>query len=344
MNGKKVLNLALQGGGAHGAYTWGVLDRLLEDERIIIEGISGTSAGAMNAAVIADGYTEDGYPGARHALERFWRKISEMGKYSPFQKMPVPTGLNDHPWNLDGSPVFQMYDILSRFWSPYQLNPMNYNPLREVLEEVINIERVNACSLIKVFIAATRVRDGQPRVFRCGEVTIDVLLASACLPLMFQAVEIDGEAYWDGGFMGNPAIWPLIYYCKSPDVLLIQINPKLRDEVPVTAIEIINRMNEINFNSSLIAEMRAIHFVSELINTGELDSSKYKSMHIHMIERPEEMIDLNASSKLNPSWEFFLYLKELGRNAAAIWLDNNCDKVGSECSVNIEETFLRKRI
>ena len=342
----KKINLALQGGGAHGAYTWGVIDRLLEDTgRIAIDGVSGTSAGAMNAAVLANGFVQGGYDGARELLDTFWKKVSDAAQFSPFQQHFFSDFLpTSNPWNLDSSPTFMAFDTLSRFMSPYQLNPSNYNPLKEVLEDTLNVSELNSCSMVKVFVTATRVCDGQPRVFRCDELTVDVLLASACLPLMFQAVEIDGIAYWDGGFTGNPAIWPLIYHCKSPDVMLIQINPKVRPDVPTTSSEIINRMNEITFNSSLIAEMRAIQFVSRLIENDELDQKRYKKLNVHMIERPEEMMELNASSKLNATWEFLQHLKQLGRQAAEHWLDQHYGQIGKEGTLDIQKTFLNKRM
>lgn len=330
----KRVNLALQGGGAHGAYTWGVLDRLLEDDRIDIEGISGTSAGAMNGAVLVDGYMRDGKHGARAALESFWREISHHAN-------PLQTWVFGLSWNLDDSPLYTAYDVMSRVLSPYQTNPLGYNPLRSILEDVLDIERVNSCSVIRLFVSATRVRDGKPRIFRCDEISIDALLASACLPLMFPAVEIDGEEYWDGGFVGNPSIWPLIYYCQSEDVFLVQINPVERGEFPRRASEIINRMNEITFNASLVAEMRAIRFVTHLIDSGHLDENHYKKMRIHLVERPSQMLELNASSKLNADWDFFVHLKALGRQAMGEWLDCNFEMIGEASSELALDQLLR---
>ncbi|MGF1527400.1 MAG: patatin-like phospholipase family protein [Candidatus Competibacterales bacterium] len=336
----KKINLALQGGGAHGAYTWGVLDRVLEDERLVIEGISGTSAGAMNAAVLVQGYMRDGNAGARRALEDFWHRIAASARFTPFRTNPLAKWLWNHPWNLDRSPSYRVMDALARLVSPYFSNPLDHNPLQRILEQVLDIATVNSCSRIQLFVTATRVRDGRARVFQCHEIGIDALLASACLPQLFQAVVIDGEAYWDGGFMGNPAIWPLIYGCRSPDVMLVQINPMERDEIPVEAAEIINRVNEITFNASLLAEMRAIEFVSRLIQRGKLEPSDgYKQMRVHLVERPAEMIALNASSKLNVDWDFLVYLKNLGRRAADDWLAANYDHLGQE-GCNIQHTFL----
>src|SRR5260221_4295437 len=231
-NHKKRINLALQGGGAHGAFTWGVLDRLLEDDRLEIEGISGTSAGAMNAAALVQGYMSGGRDGARAALDKFWNRLSEFSVYGPVQPGLVDRLMGN--FNLDSSPSYLLFDAIQRMFSPYQLNPLNWDPLRTVLEEEIDIEAVRRNSHIKLFVSATNVRTGKIRVFEHSELTIDVLLASACLPLVFQAIEIEGDPYWDGGYMGNPAIFPLIYGCKSPDVLLVEINPIERAGTPKT--------------------------------------------------------------------------------------------------------------
>lgn len=335
----KTINLALQGGGAHGAYTWGVLDRLLQEESLTIEGISGTSAGAMNAAVMVSGYAQNKRDGARAALENFWRRISESGTFSPLQGISFLS-----MWNLDWSPAYFGLDMLSRLFSPYDLNPLNFNPLRDVLEKTLNVEALQDCHAMKLFIAATHVPSGQARVFKGKEVTIDAVLASACLPFLFQAVEIDGEPYWDGGYMGNPVIWPLIYETKCEDVLLVQINPLHRPGVPRSASEIINRMNEINFNASLIAEMRAIDFVKRLIDDGKLDRKQYKDMKVHLIYSPEELKELNASSKMNASWDFFLYLHGIGFDAADRWLRENLSAVNVKSTLDIREKFLCKPV
>lgn len=337
-NGTKKINLALQGGGSHGAYTWGVLDRLLQEERLIIEGVSGTSAGAMNAAVMVNGYCRAGREGAREALKTFWRAISEIGFFSPFHKTPLERMFTG--WNMDYSPAYYYFDMLSRVLSPYDVNPMNVNPLRFVLDELLDFTSLQACSTMKLFVTATHVASGQARVFHCDEINSEVLLASACIPFMFQAVEIEGQNYWDGGYMGNPAIWPLIYNCDSEDVILVQINPIHRAELPRSATEIINRLNEISFNSSLIAEMRAIEFVQRLIEEGRVNRDEYKNMKIHLIYSPEELKSLNASSKMNAGWDFFTYLHGIGYAAAEQWLSEHFDDVGHRSSVDIREKFL----
>lgn len=335
---RKKVNLALQGGGSHGAYTWGVLDRLLEMEDIEIEGISGTSAGAMNAAMLVSGYASGGREGARKSLANFWRRISDAAAFSPLHQNMAERMVTG--WNLDMSPAYHWFDFLSRTFSPYELNPLNINPMRGIVEDMLDIKAMKNFGKIKLFISATHVASGQPRVFHCHEITAEVLMASTCIPFLFQAAEIDGEAYWDGGYMGNPAIWPLIYNCESEDVILVQINPIHDDRKPSTASEIINRLNEITFNSSLIAEMRAIHFVSKLLKDGALDAKKYKSMRMHLIYSPEQMHDLNASSKMNTSWDFFQYLRDLGRADAEDFIATHWKDVGKISTLNIQEKFL----
>ena len=334
----KRINLALQGGGAHGAYTWGVLDRLLEDDRIEVEAISGTSAGAMNAAVFADGMGRGGRTEAKRALEAFWRNISHAAQYGPFQ--PTPFDRLARGWNLDHSMAFVAFDVLTRMLSPYQLNPANWNPLRGVLEKSVDFKRLEGCRAIKLFICASNVKTGKVRVFKSGEITPDVLLASACLPYLFQAVTIDGEPYWDGGYMGNPAIFPLIYGSNTSDVLIVQVNPLGCESVPTTATEIMNRLNEISFNSSLMREMRAIAFVTDLIDQGKLNGNEYKRVHVHWIEAEKQMRGLGVSSKLNARMDFLLHLKEIGRGVAERWLDTHYDAIGERSTIDIQEKFL----
>ena len=249
------IDLALQGGGAHGAFTWGVLDRLLEESWLKIEGISGTSAGAMNAAALISGYVEGGPQAARAALELFWGRVSDAARLSPLQRNPMDVLLGN--WTLDTSPLFVVTDLMSRLFSPYDLNPKDVNPLRRILAEAIDFEKI-ARAPIKIFVTATSVSTGRARVFRNADVSPDALLASACLPTMFQAVEIEGEIYWDGGYSGNPTITPLVRECKSRDTILVQINPIERRDRPRSATEIANRLNEVSFNAVLLKELRMI--------------------------------------------------------------------------------------
>jgi NTE family protein len=338
---KKRINLALQGGGAHGAFTWGVLDRLLEDERIALEGISGTSAGAMNAAILAQGFVKGGNAGARAALDRFWRQISDSAAFSPIRTNPLDKWFGN--WNIDKTPGAIWWDLMGRMFSPYELNPFHFDPLRDVLAASIDIAAVRACTDLKLFISATSVRTGKIRIFRQREITIDTLLASACLPMAFQAVEIDGEPFWDGGYMGNPAIFPLIYECDSRDVVLVQINPLIRDGTPRSAAEITDRLNEITFNSALRGELRAIAFVIDLIDSDHVHGKgldRLKKMHIHMIGDEEHMKNLGAASKFNADMDFLLALKELGRTRAAAWLEATYGSLGHRSSIDIRQMFL----
>jgi NTE family protein len=332
----KTVNLALQGGGAHGAFTWGVMDRLLEDGRVHFEGVSGTSAGAMNAVVLADGYLQGGVDGARQALHDFWMAAAAEGTRSPIQRNPINRLLND--WSLDNSWTYQYFDSLSRVVSPYQLNPLNLNPLRGLLDAQVDFDRVRHCTAMKLFISATNVHTGRVRVFDTTELTADVVMASACLPMLFHAVEIDGVPYWDGGFMGNPVMFPFFDSCGSRDVLLIQINPIERTSTPRSARDIINRLNEITANSSLMKELRAIEFVSRLIDQGKLDPGEYRQVLLHRVY-DDELERLSASSKLNAESAFLEYLRDLGREAAQRWLDSCFEHVGQRSSVDLRTEF-----
>lgn len=340
-NGKR-LNLALQGGGSHGAYSWGVLDRLLEEKDVHIIGLSGTSAGAMNAAVVADGLASGGPECAKEKLYQFWKAVSEYSSiFSPMQQTPLEQ--MQHGFDLNWSIAYNTFDMLSRLFSPYELNPLNVNPLRTVLENQLDLARIHKACSVGLFVTATSVETGHPRVFENEEITIDVLLASACLPTLFQAVEINGEPYWDGGYMGNPSLWPLIYRTDCRDILLVEINPVYRPGTPKNAIDIINRLNEISFNSSLIAEMRAINFVKKLIARGDLKGERYRDINMHTIGAPEAMHDLTASSKLNASWEFLTFLRGVGYEAANLWLKESKRHINVRSTLDIESIFLSNR-
>jgi len=334
---KKSINLALQGGGSHGAFTWGVLDFFMEDGRVSLEGISGTSAGAMNAAVLAQGYMEGGADGARAALEEFWLQVSRMGSLSPIQRSPldVLTGR----WSLDSSPAYVMYDLLSRVASPYDVNPLNINPLRDLVESSIDFDKVRACSALKLFIAATNVHTGKIKVFERPELTSDMVLASACLPFLYQAVEIDGVPYWDGGYVGNPPLYPLFYGTRSKDVVIVQINPIVRQETPKTSREILNRVNEISFNSSLLRELRGIDFVHRLLDDNKLDRTKYADVLVHRIEETQQLNPLSASSKLNAEWSFLTHLRDIGRASAKRFLDQHFDSLGKRSTLDLRKEF-----
>jgi len=325
-------------GGAHGAFAWGVLDRLLEDERIVFDGISATSAGAMNAVVTAHGLTLGGRLGAREALEDFWRRISQAALLSPLQPSFFDRIAHNHA--MEASPAFVFFDLMTRLLSPYQFNPLNHNPLRDVLEDSVDFDALRRCNLVKLFICATNVRTGKVKIFENRELTPSAVLASGCLPFLFQAVEIDGESYWDGGYMGNPAIYPLIYSCDSRDVVVVHINPIERDTVPRTATEILNRLNEISFNSSLMREMRAIAFVSKLIDDGEVCSGRLRRVLMHSIDADDFMKSLGVARKLNADWEFLTHLRDMGRAQADRWLAENFDRIGEASTIDIRAKYL----
>jgi NTE family protein len=264
----KKINLGLQGGGAHGAFTWGVLDRLLADPRIDIEGISGTSAGAMNAVMLADGLARGGPEEARKRLADFWRAASRDGNLSDLERTVIDRLFQFTPY--EGSPVQAWFNVIAQYMSPYDLNPLNINPLHDLIERFVDFDAVRACKEVSLFIAATNVHTGRLRIFPQDKLSADVIMASACLPFLFRAVEIDGIPYWDGGYMANPAIFPFFRETLTEDVLIVQINPVTRDSTPATQTEIMNRINEITFNSSLLSEFRAIDFVTRMIDQGKL--------------------------------------------------------------------------
>jgi NTE family protein len=326
------VDLALQGGGAHGAFTWGALDRLLEEPWLSIDGISGTSAGAMNAAVLAHGYAKDGPAGARLALEQFWRKVSSAAMLSPLRRTPLDVMLGR--WTLDNSPVFQWMDLAARAFSPYDLNPRGINPLRDILVSSIDFEQLQEGS-IKLFVTATNVRTGQGRVFRNRDLSADVLLASACLPTLFHAVEIDGEAYWDGGYSGNPTITPLVRECASQDTLLIQVNPVARPELPRNARDILSRVNEVSFNAMLVKELRMLALLRQVADPGKGEAVHWAGMRMHRIAS-DVMLELGYSSKLNAEWSFLLMLRNAGRNAVAQFLDEHGSKLGHTATLDID--------
>jgi NTE family protein len=335
----KTINLALQGGGAHGAFTWGVLDRLLEDERIALEGVSATSAGAMNAAACAYGLAIGGRDAARRTLERFWMKVSDAASVGPLQ--PSWIDRIQANWGLAWSPSFVAFDLVTRLFSPYEFNPLNLDPLRDALESVVDFEVLRQPDApLKLYLSATNVRTGRVKVFERHEICADAVLASACLPFLFRAVEIGGEAYWDGGYMGNPAIFPLIYGCGSRDVVVVHINPMMRPDVPRTARDILNRVNEISFNSSLMREMRAIQFVTELIDGGRIGGGEMKRMLVHSIAADEVMGQLGAQSKLNADRTFLKYMRDTGRRTAGEWLERSFDDLGRQSTVDIPAQYL----
>lgn len=340
--GEKVINLALQGGGAHGAFAWGVIDKFMEDGRIHVEGISGTSAGSMNAVVHAFGHLKGGKEGVREALHNFWLAISEAGsKYSPVKRTPFEQMFAG--WNHDKSLASEVFKLVTHSFSPYQLNPMNFNPLREVLESQVDFEELERSQDTKLFLSTTNVRTGKVKVFHTPEITSDVVLASACLPYLFQAVEIDGEYYWDGGFMGNPVLYPLFYYTNARDVVILHINPIERPGPPTMSNDIFNRINEITFNSSLIKELRSVYFVQKLLDEGWIKDEyrdKLKYVLIHSVRADTALSDLSVASKFANEWSFLTMLRDRGRAYATEWLARNFNDIGVRSTVNLQQEFL----
>jgi NTE family protein len=326
------IDLALQGGGAHGAFTWGVLDRLLEEPWLEIDGISGTSAGAMNAAVLVHGHSVGGRLGARKALVDFWHYVSDAGRFSPIQRGPLDIILGR--WTLDNSPAWIAMDMMSRVLSPYDLNLGEWNPLRNILNAALDFERV-AQSSIKLFITATNVATGRARVFRNRDITPEVLIASACLPTMFQAIEIDGDAYWDGGYSGNPTITPLVRETASQDTIIIPINPIERKGTPRAASDILNRLNEVAFNAVLLKELRMIALLRRVADPGHEEGEKWSKMRVHCVSN-EVMTKLSASSKLITEWDFFCMLRDEGRGAAQAFLNNRAGDLGRRSTLDLD--------
>ncbi|MEZ5922651.1 MAG: patatin-like phospholipase family protein [Parvularculaceae bacterium] len=337
----KKINLALQGGGSHGALTWGVIDRLLEDETIEIEAISGASAGAVNAAALAYGLHKGGRECARETLDELWEAIVSYGAFfSPVKRSPFDAATSDY--GLEESFSYHLFDAFTRLYSPYQFNPFNINPLRDILKKLIDFDALRDCKRTMLFVAATNVRTGKVHVFETKDMALDVILASTCLPFLFKAVEIDCEHYWDGGYMGNPVLFPFIYSAETRDVLIVHVNPIERQKLPVTAPEIMNRINEISFNSSLLRELRAISFVHKLLDEGWLKdehANRLRNMHVHSIRTDELAEDLSVASKFNVDKKFIQALKLRGRNCAHEWLNKNYDSLGVRSSVDIRAMF-----
>ena len=333
----KSIKLALQGGGSHGAFTWGVLDQILGDERLRIEAVSGTSAGAMNAVALANGMAAGGPAEARKCLEKFWSATSAAAQYSPIRRSLFDIFMGN--WSLDASPSYVLMDHLSRVFSPYDLNPMNFNPLRDVVAGSIDFGSVNNTGGVKLFLTATNVRTGRPKIFRQPHIRLDSVMASACLPFLFKAVEIDGEAYWDGGYIGNPALFPLVDECDAGDIVLIQINPFYRPDIPQSARDIQNRLNEITFNTSLLKELRSIAFLWEIIHYEDLERERFRDVHIHAIHDAKTMLGLGVSSKLNAEWAFLTHLRDRGREAAGDWLARHFEDVGTRNTLDLSWIF-----
>jgi NTE family protein len=335
----KRINLALQGGGAHGAFTWGVLEQILSDERLIIEGVSGASAGAVNAVMLADGLTRGGREEAQKRLADFWRAASSTGNLPGTQRAVMERLLSFTP--LEGAPVQAWFNAVSRYFSPYDVNPLNINPLKDLIERFVDFEKLRANNDLQIFVSATNVHTGRVRVFSRDKITADAVMASACLPTLFRAVEIDGVPYWDGGYRGNPVIFPFFRTTSTEDVLVVEINPLERKSTPTSASEIMNRINEITFNSSLIDEFRAIDFVARLIDQGRLPRGtgpgEYRRINVHRIVLDRFGTHFDAFSKLSTDYDFFDMLHLSGKRAARRFLDEHFDDIGVRSTVDLHD-------
>jgi len=335
---KRKLNLALQGGGAHGAFTWGVLDRLLEEKDLEIVGVSGTSAGAVNGACLIYGLTQGGNEAARNVLSEFWQKNSESQQNSPLQPTIFDKMLSNG--NIDFNPFFLFFSMISKSLSPYQWNPLMKNHLKELLLDVIDFNAIQKERKHKLFLTATNIRTSKVKIFHNPEITVDAVCASACLPHLFQAVEIEGEFYWDGGYIGNPAMFPLFEQTQCTDLMLIQIDNIDYNKVPTKMSEIIDRATDISFNSSLMREMRAIDFVTKIIEKGFDDDGRLIKTNIHYISTGDLMNHYSGSSKANVDWDWLCYLRENGRTKAEAWIREHYEKIGKRSSCDINCIFL----
>ena len=334
----KKVNLALQGGGAHGAFTWGVVDHLLADGRLEITGISGASAGAVNAVMIADGLARGGAEEARKRMSDFWRAASTGGALPPVQRAVTDRMLSMMPFAA--TPLQNWFEAMSHYFSPYDLNPFDINPLGDLIARTVDFEAVRNCDL-DLFISATNVHTGRLRIFAREKITAEAVMASAALPFMFRAVEIEGIPYWDGGYMGNPAIFPFVHATDSDDVIVVQINPVTRPTTPRTSAEIVNRLNEITFNSALISELRSMDFVNQLIDDGHLPrgsgKGQYRKLNIHRIDLGGLGTRLAGSSKMKTDFDFLELLHRAGQRAARRFLDHHFDAIGKHSTLDLAE-------
>lgn len=324
------IDLALQGGGAHGAFTWGVLDRLLQEEDLEIVGVSGASAGSMNAAALVSGLATGGRDGARTLLREFWTRIGEAGAFNPLRSTPWNSMAGN--WSLNDTPGYRWLQSFARMASPYQLNPFNIDPLRRIVGEMFDFDAINGNASTRLFVCATNVETGGARIFRQPAITVDSILASACLPFAHHAVEIDGVPYWDGGFTANPPLFPLVTEAEADDLIVVQLNPSNRPGTPKTPAEIDNRLNEISFNTSLVRQLKGIHFLRELAERGVLVPGTIPDIHLHLISDDEAMLRLDNTSKMNANLTFLRSLHGLGVGAAESWLAQNRDALGKRSS------------
>lgn len=334
----KKVAFALQGGGAHGAFTWGILDKFLEDGRFEIEGLSGTSAGGLNSVALIQGMMKGGPEGARKELHHLWQSVAKMSSMGPFKNTPYESFLGQY--NLDRSLGYIGMNFLKSMFSPYEFNPFNIDPFKDFIEDFFDFEALREYRKIKLFLCATQVSSGKLKLFSLEDLSLDVIRASACLPFLFQAVKIGDEHYWDGGFVGNPAIYPLIYNCETSDIFVVQLSVMRRKQLPRTAAEIRDRHKEITYNACLMREMRSIDFVTELIDKGLLDKDKIKRLFMHLLRDENLFGSLNISSALNASWDFIEFLFNQGRLVAHDWIRKHYDDIGVRTTTDMHKDFV----
>jgi len=331
------ISLGLQGGGAYGAFTWGVLDRLLDDDRLSFDGISGTSAGAINAVVMADGMAHGGgRAGAQAALRKFWTSLSGASRFSPLQRTPLDYLLGR--WTLESSPGYHMMQMMSAAMAPMQAMP-SINPIRQLLSSLIDFERVRACDDLRIFIHATNVRTGKGKLFTGAEMDVQRLMAAICLPQVFAAVEIDGEAYWDGSYVGNPALAPLVTPTGARDLVVVQINPIARRELPKSIADINSRSNEISFNIGMMREVAAIGQLRHVIDEVNGEEVHAAPVRMHLISGTDTLSTYSMSSKYNTDWAFLEHLHALGLAAAEQWLVENFQFVGVRATLDPDPIY-----
>ena len=334
----KKISLAIQGGGSHEAFVWGVLDGLLEDGRIAIEGISGTSGGGLNALACLQGVAQNGAQGARQTLKEFWQQVSELSALNPCQP-PFSDRMVGH-FGLENSLSYSLFYQMIMNLSPYQWNPMNFNPLDFLVRHFFDFDKMNQVTEMKVFLCATHIRSGKLKIFSNPHLSAEAAMASACIPFLFQAVSVSEEYYWDGGFIANPAIYPLIDNCDCSDVIVVQLTKTHREELPKTRADITDRLKEITYNGCLVHEMRAIYFITKLIDEGKIKEGTLKRVNTHVIKNEDSFKNLNLSSALNTDWEFLMMLHNEGRKAADKWINDHFDKVGTK-QHSIDESMFR---
>lgn len=330
---RKSIALGCQGGGAHGAFTWGVLDKILQDGRIDIEGASGTSSGGMNCLALAQGLIEGGKEGARKKLYEYWKTVGQKSKQIGMAPTPLDKYMRGH--GIGFNPLFMTLKNIKKNFSPYEWNPTNHNPLSDIVKEVFNFKTISKNESCKVFLCATNVRTAKSKIFTGKEITHEAALASACLPQLFHTVRIKGEDYWDGGYSRNPAIFPLIQECKTPDVVVILLAPHNRDTTPKNVDDIRWRLQELSTINAVMDELRSIKRIRDLIDEGAIVQGKVKKVNMHIIENPKVFEDLDQTSALNADWDFFQHLFKKGRDTAEQWLDEKFDSIGVKSSIDL---------